>query len=284
MPPINLGPFEDTFDRHRDKHMLRQLTLRPVRIPPPSVVPPLIRPLVVAASDGADLTPVLLRITNELGFDSFMHGVSLSMHPNAESHSFVFTTLPMQWVAMYDQRSYIEIDPRVQFGLESMLPYIWDRESLQGRSPALDDFLTNAAQYGVSSGVSISIRDAHSRGGITALSSAKPLLDASARKCIEDRISDIIALGCYFHELVIMAILELHLPPLSRGSPLSPRERQCLAMAARGLTSLDIAGKLGISERTANFHFTNINTKLNALNRKEAVARAVAQGIIHLES
>ena len=60
---------------------------------------------------------------------------------------------------------------------------------------------------------------------------------------------------------------------------LTARESQCLAMAANGMTSADIGVKLGIAQRTANFHFGNIIAKLHALNRGEAIARAVALGL-----
>jgi DNA-binding CsgD family transcriptional regulator len=264
--------------------MLKPLVLRPMKVKPPQVTPARLQPLIAAASQGEDLIPVIQQITHELGFDNFMHGVSLSMHPNAESHSFVFTTLPLEWVALYDQKAYIEVDPRIEHGLASALPFVWDQASLIGKSRALDAFLADAERYGVASGVSVSTRDFQSRSGITALSSTTPKLDAEARNKIAGQINDILALGTYFHELVVMAIMEDKVPPMSRGAPLSPRERQCLLMSANGMSSLDISKKLGIAERTANFHFSNIVTKLNVLNRKEAVARAIAQGIIHLES
>ena len=50
--------------------------------------------------------------------------------------------------------------------------------------------------------------------------------------------------------------------------------------AATGLTSEDIAIKLGIKPRTANFHFGKIVTKLGVLNRKEAIAMGMARGLI----
>jgi DNA-binding CsgD family transcriptional regulator len=65
-----------------------------------------------------------------------------------------------------------------------------------------------------------------------------------------------------------------------KNSNLSRRELQCLAMAARGLTSDDMAYKLGISPRTIRFHFTSIYAKLAALNRQEAVAIAVKNRLI----
>jgi DNA-binding CsgD family transcriptional regulator len=69
-------------------------------------------------------------------------------------------------------------------------------------------------------------------------------------------------------------------PPTQQGAPMSPRERQCLELAARGMTSGDIGIKLGITCRTVNFHFGNILSKLGVLNRNEAIAKAVSQGMI----
>lgn len=264
--------------------MLQTLRLNALSLTCTSKVPPIVQPLLDASASGAELTAVVLEITKSLGFDNFMHGVSLSSHPNAESHSFVFTTLPMEWVGIYDQRSFLEVDPRIQFGLDSALPYIWDQGSARGKSAATDEFLDVASQFGISSGISISLRDSHARAGITALSSSAPYIDSSRRSEIERCIPDILALGHYFHELVITEILSKRIQPTARGIPLSRRERQCLSLAAHGMTSTDIGFKLGITERTANFHFTNIISKLGVLNRKEAVAKAVARGIINVEA
>lgn len=264
--------------------MLTTLKLRPLKFTPPETLPPVLRPLIMAAAEGKDLTPILMEIASNFAFEHFTHGISLSTHPNAESHSFVFTTLPAEWIALYDQKSYLEIDPRIEAGIKSTLPFLWDQKSLRGKSASLDAFLGDAAKYGVCSGVSIGIRDAHGRAGMIALTSARPALTKEDRARIANHAGDIISLAQYFHELIVMAILEQDLPPLARGAPLSKRERQCLVMAANGLTSVEIAEKLGIAERTVTFHFCNVLTKLNALNRKEAVARAVAQGLIHLES
>jgi len=67
---------------------------------------------------------------------------------------------------------------------------------------------------------------------------------------------------------------------MHQGAPLSPREVQCLQFAAYGLTSADISIKLGLAERTVSFHFGNIISKLAVANRAEAVAMAIARGMI----
>ena len=72
----------------------------------PKYTPPLLVPLIAAAEKGLDLRPVVQSITVNLGFDSFMYGISTSLRPNQETRNFVFTTLPVEWVLHYDQAAH----------------------------------------------------------------------------------------------------------------------------------------------------------------------------------
>ena len=49
------------------------------------------------------------------------------------------------------------------------------------------------------------------------------------------------------------------------------------------MVSPDIGHKLNITERTVNFHFSNIISKLGVLNRHEAIAMGVAHGLIQVD-
>jgi DNA-binding NarL/FixJ family response regulator len=66
--------------------------------------------------------------------------------------------------------------------------------------------------------------------------------------------------------------------PLPAPHPFSPREREVLALAARGLTNKEIAYRLGLSERTIQFHMNSIFNKTNTNSRTEAVALALQRG------
>jgi DNA-binding CsgD family transcriptional regulator len=61
---------------------------------------------------------------------------------------------------------------------------------------------------------------------------------------------------------------------------LSPRERQVLKWLSLGKTSWDISVILRISERTVNYHVSNIMKKLDVTNRLQAVSEAVNLEII----
>jgi len=68
-------------------------------------------------------------------------------------------------------------------------------------------------------------------------------------------------------------------PPVE---PLTPRERQVMALLALGLSNKAIADRLGISDQTAKFHVASIIGKLGAVNRTDAVRRAARRGLIDL--
>jgi DNA-binding NarL/FixJ family response regulator len=66
-----------------------------------------------------------------------------------------------------------------------------------------------------------------------------------------------------------------------RGAgPLTTREREVLRLVAQGLPGKQIAGALGISERTVKFHTASLIRKLGADNRAQAVAVAAQRGLL----
>ena len=60
--------------------------------------------------------------------------------------------------------------------------------------------------------------------------------------------------------------------------PLSPRELEVLKLVSEGLTNKQIAYRLGLSERTIQFHLNSIFNKTNTASRTEATAVAIKQG------
>lgn len=62
--------------------------------------------------------------------------------------------------------------------------------------------------------------------------------------------------------------------------PFSPREHQVLELAAQGLTNKEIAFRLGLSERTVQFHMNSVFNKTATGSRTEAAALAIRKGWI----
>jgi DNA-binding NarL/FixJ family response regulator len=62
--------------------------------------------------------------------------------------------------------------------------------------------------------------------------------------------------------------------------PLTPRELEVLELLVEGLSNKTIAAHLGISDQTVKFHVAAICGKLGAVNRTDAVRRAIRQGLV----
>ena len=261
--------------------MLQALRFSLAKIPAWSFIPPILDPLVRAAELGRDLTPIIDSITKSFGFDSFMYGMCTSVRPDHESRMFVFTTAPPEWVARYDQMAYIEVDPRILLLWDSTLPLVWDQRTVRGGSKQCEAFLDDALEHGIASGVCMPLGDEVGTRVIVALNSRIAEVDECRRHAITRNLGDIVLLAHYFHELFMKAIIRRGggQTPIA-GRPLSERERECLALTARGMTTEDIALKLGIGARTVQFHFDSIRSKLAAANRQEAVARAIKDGLL----
>lgn len=61
---------------------------------------------------------------------------------------------------------------------------------------------------------------------------------------------------------------------------ISPREREVLTLVSRGLTSGRIARRLSLSTSTVRTHVEHIRDKLGVRTRSQAVAKALAMGMI----
>ncbi|MEP1931966.1 MAG: LuxR C-terminal-related transcriptional regulator [Roseibium sp.] len=88
-------------------------------------------------------------------------------------------------------------------------------------------------------------------------------------------------IGFYAHER--LEALHLHeIRDSEHASILSPREQECLSYLASGSRTSCIAGLLGISAATVEFHLKNVKRKLGASTREEALAKAITGGAIAL--
>lgn len=61
------------------------------------------------------------------------------------------------------------------------------------------------------------------------------------------------------------------------------RERDCLQLCAQGKTSQEIAQSMSLTARTVDFHISNAVWKLDVRNRMQAIAKAMALGLIEYQ-
>ena len=71
-------------------------------------------------------------------------------------------------------------------------------------------------------------------------------------------------------------------PQPAGAAPLTPREREVLAMMAEGLGNKSIARRLGISDHTVKTHVAGLFARLGVSSRTEAVTVGVRRGLVVL--
>ena len=105
------------------------------------------------------------------------------------------------------------------------------------------------------------------------------LLKDTVRKDLLHTIREVMAGRRYVSPKVASRMAE-HTPHVA----LSPRELEVLKLIAEGLRNKEIGDRLNIAEDTVKIHIKNIFTKLNVIDRTQAVVSAMQRGFIHLDS
>jgi DNA-binding CsgD family transcriptional regulator len=243
--------------------------------------PPPLRFLVEAAARGAPLDAEMRRLVGEFGFANFTYGRFAGPRPKPAAGPLLWTTDSRDWIKLYDRKAYAKIDPRLTQTERRASPLLWDSARLR-RHGRLGGFLSDAAQFGIRSGVAVSFRARDLSRVVVSFDSPVSPVGPERREHIARRLGDIMLVATGFHDVFMPPAL-----PDAVGepddAPLTPRELECLRMAAHGLSSAEIAIKLGVAPRTIDFHIRNVIGKLRALNRREAAARAIAAGLIGIE-
>src|SRR5215467_13563937 len=159
-----------------------------MRVDGSKYLPPLPLELIEAAERGGDIVPAVQATVRKLGFDGFMYATaSYHLRPNNDERIYVFTTLPLEWVQRYDQKAYVECDPRVLYSFESALPLVWDQASERGKNPRTDAFLLDAAAHGVGSGVAFPVYAGYPARTLVSLSHGMTTIDDDRRRQIAAR-------------------------------------------------------------------------------------------------
>jgi DNA-binding CsgD family transcriptional regulator len=220
--------------------------------------------------------------TAQLGFDSFVFGIAANdRRPDAESRAYILTNQADNWVRSYDEHAYVEVDPRVDLAGEPGYAF-WEARHFD-TNPRHKVFLTEAACHGIQSGLVLGLctRDPPSYA-MMALNCAAPTLDhwsAEERLLIAGQA---LVLGKVLSRSVRNFLYEEELLFPRPRMKLNIREREILTLAAAGQTSKEIAAVLGIAKITVDIYVGTILTKMGALNRNQAIAKAIVHNLIQL--
>ncbi len=189
--------------------------------------------------------------------------------------AMVLRNYPDAWVRRFSEEKYYEFDPVLRRAQIDPRPFFWDVAfRAQQITIAQRRLLAEAAEFRLSHGFTVPLHLSWLPGSIRASCSVVP---------DDDDIDP-------HRALVVQALAHtlyacLHQAQVTRRISyvkLTPRERQCLALAAHGKTDWDIGHILHLSECTVHTHFQRLMERLGVCTRRQAIAYALVSGEISL--
>ncbi len=191
-------------------------------------------------------------------------------HPPREA--VMLHNYPRGWVRTFSEAKLYEIDPVLERARTYPFPFFWDTAFQADSLTRLQKMvLADAAGYGLAHGYTMPLHLSWLPGTLRASCSVVPdgeRVDTTSYVVIE-------LLARYFYFLVSRPHAPWLTPPREK---LTQRERECLALVARGKHDWIIGRLLSLGVPTVHTHIEHGKARLGATTRPQAVAQALMTG------
>lgn len=179
---------------------------------------------------------------------------------------------PERWIAMYEERNYLAVDPIVQRHFSNFMIQKWSDASSIVQSNAAYGFWEEARRFNLDRGLTVGLPDTKNM---------RASLFSFAGRHLEQEVRHLQVMNYilpHLHE----AFLRSSFGRAQASVLLTERELEVLKWVKEGKTNWEISCILAVSERTVKFHLQNVSSKLGAHGRTHIVAVALSRGIIEL--
>ncbi|WP_304526824.1 LuxR family transcriptional regulator [Halomonas sp. I5-271120] len=214
-----------------------------------------------------EYTKVLSWAFSKLDFEQFAY-VYMPYLPSEAKNAVILGSYPSGWQLFYKSEGLHRKDPVLAESAGTTMPFYW-RGGRIGIGDQ-EDIFKLSARYGIEQGYTIPVHEPGCSFGSIHLASR--LENDEFYKLIDSQ----------GHLLQCLASLaHIYRPATARKLPyadLSLREREFLHWSSQGKTYQEAGIIMGISERTVKFHAQNCMRKLEAINVRQAITKALRLG------
>ena len=186
------------------------------------------------------------------------------------SKLILIADLPLEWTARYLQQNYVRRDPVVRFVNADVRYYSWHDAYLACPDARDTELIKGEADaFGLKEGFVVPVRMLDGNSAVMSFGG----------ETVEISPEESSALAFATNYAVGQLIFQQWQP---RGDlkNLSEREVECLLWAAEGKSDWEISVILGIATTTVEKHMISARSKLNAVNRGHAIAKAMRYQLI----
>jgi DNA-binding CsgD family transcriptional regulator len=227
------------------------------------------------ARDEGDFKHLLLKEMAEMDFERVVAVLRLEDEHGRKITDRIVHNLPGAYVEMATDRHGATHDPCLRQQLSMHAPAVYDRQTFVDHGAS--ELWERAAPFGMRTGIAVSLHLPRNRKFVLSLDRHRAL--PSDEETLARLLADVQLLAVYAQGAA-HRLFELE-PACTRRVPrLTPREMEVLSWTKAGKSSWEIGRVLSMSENTVNFHVKNAVRKLSAVNRRDAVVKAISLGIL----
>jgi DNA-binding CsgD family transcriptional regulator len=238
---------------------------------------------ILQASTSVELKALLGDVVVALGYGFFGYHVvkhTVLHDGGSDRQPLGIFNLPDEWAADYISKNHVDDDKVVELALAGKPPFHWRSELLRcSMTQKQRLILKKAEDAGLVDGYTLPLV---SRDGEIAILTVFP--DEETKSVAQQKYNEnlLYVLAQFFHIRALRVVMEERFVSTlgRRRSFLSGRERETALWISRGKSSWEIAQILGISEKSVEFYADSVKRKLNAVNRTQAVVKALFLGLI----
>ena len=229
----------------------------------------------VESESAEDVKDVLTRFQALFPFSRVIGGLAKISRTGAfEGFTNVLNvSYPEEWLRLYWQKGYFEVDPVFQTALGKPETQHWESTYKAASSDKQREFRAAAKEFGLVDGITTGSADPAC--GVATFCSFASAESVDAKRYVP--------LVEYFGYHVHLALLRTAPRSSQAVAPcvreLSLREMTILNWVKNGKTNWEIAKIIGVTERTVRFHVESIFSKLHVTSRSHAVATAIEHGL-----
>ncbi|MDF2231152.1 autoinducer binding domain-containing protein [Albimonas sp. CAU 1670] len=222
-----------------------------------------------------DLAALLRAVRRAYDLDNCIY-YALNLGGPRGGDEFGAMTYPEAWHQRYEEVRYRDLDPVVTASLGGFAPIDWKDLDWSGRP--VRRLLSEAHEFRVGNhGYTVPIHGPN--GQFAMFSVSKQCAERRWTLLLAEAAQEWLIIAHHVHRqaLEMTGAVERQPPP-----PLSPRERDALALMAAGRSRAQVAHRLKISESTLRVYLDSARHKLGGLNAVHAVALAVKSGAVKI--
>lgn len=209
------------------------------------------------------LTGLFTEAVRPFGVTAYAIG---QLRKNGQPSVIYLTTWPKAWMELYAANGFIADDPLVAEALATPDPFTWEEMNTR-RGIAGNRVIDAAAGFGWREGFAVPIHGpGDARGVVALLAERMRMPDAAARAGLVRIARCCFAVARRLHDRQAAPTL------------LTRREREALALVARGLEDAAIGEALGVTRASAHMYVERAKRRLGATTRAQAVASALDEG------